>query len=151
MGVAQRRADRAAVRLVLGQDAAVAQWAQDKYDCGLPACTHALGIVDDAGIIRGAATLHYYGGSNIELCYWGPTTLTRGIVRQIVEFCFYGLKVARMTCRTQRNNKIMVRHLTKLGVKFEGVARHYYGPSKQQDAILFGLTFADAARILRIP
>jgi RimJ/RimL family protein N-acetyltransferase len=139
------------MRLVFGQDAFVAQWAIDKYDCGLPACTHALGVVDAAGNIRGAATLHYYGGSNIELCYWGPLTLTRGIVREIVEFCFYGLKVSRITARTQRNNKVMVRHLTKLGVKFEGVARHYYGSTKKNDAILFGLTFDDAARILRRP
>ncbi len=138
------------MRLVLGQDAAIAEWAKDKYDCGLPACTHALGIVDSAGNIRGAATLHYYGGANIELCYWGPRTVTRGIARQIAHICFYGLRASRVTCRTQRSNKIVTRHLSKLGFRYEGLARHYYGPSKQQDAVLFGITLDDAARLLRI-
>ncbi len=137
------------MRLVVGQDAAVAQWAQDKYAGGLQPYIQAMAIVDGIGNIRGAATLHYHGGSNIELCYWGPGTLTRRIAGQIAEICFFGLKVSRVTCRTPRSNKIVARHLPKLGFRYEGLARHYYGPTKQQDAIMFGLTLDDAARLLR--
>ncbi len=138
------------MKLVLGQDALVAQWAMDKYDGGIPPYLAALGIVDNAGVIRGAATLHFFNGANVELCYWGPSTLTRQIAGQIAQVCFHGLKACRVTCRTQRDNKIVVRHLPKLGFRYEGIQRHYYGPTRKQDAILFGLTLEDAARLLRI-
>ncbi len=138
------------MKLLAGHDVAVAQWAATKYAAGLPAYVMALGIVDDAGNIHGAATLHEFNGSNVELCYWGPSTVTRRIATQIAGICFLGLKVCRVTCRTPRGNKTVVRHLPKLGFKFEGLLRHFYGPTKAQDAILFGMTRADAARLLRL-
>ncbi len=138
------------MRLVIGHDAEVMRWAETKYAGGLPACVQAMGIIDEAGNIRGAATLHFHGGSNIELCYWGPHTLTRRIAGQIAQVCFYGLKVCRVTCRTPRDNKVVVRHLPKLGFRYEGIQRRYYGSTKKQDAIMFGMTLDDAARLLRI-
>ncbi len=139
------------MKLVTGHDAAVAQWAATKYAAGLPAYVMALGIVDDVGDLRGAATLHEFNGTNVELCYWGARTLTRGIAGQIAAICFLGLRVCRVTCRAPRANKVVVRHLPKLGFRYEGLLRHFYGPTKQQDAILFGMTRDDAGRLLRIP
>ncbi len=139
------------MKLLAGHDAAVAQWAAMHYAAGLPAYVMALGIVDAAGDLRGAATLHEFNGTNVELCYWGPRTLTRAIAKNIAAVCFMGLGVCRVTCRTPRSNKIVVRHLPKLGFRYEGLLRHFYGPTKQQDAILFGMTREDAARLLRIP
>ncbi len=139
------------MRLMLGHDYEVARWATDKYAAGLAPYIQAMGIVDGEGNIRGAATLHDFNGSNVELCYWGPWTVTRGIARQIAMVCFYGLKACRVSCRTPRGNKIVARHLPKLGFRYEGLARHYYGPTKQHDAIMFGMTLEDAARLLRTP
>ena len=135
-------------RIVFGEDHAVAAWAKDKYAAGIAPYVVAIGVANRAGEFIAAATLHDYNGSNVELCYWGPSTLSRYIAGGIALFCFKGLKVNRVTCRTPRSNKIVVRHLTKLGFKYEGLLRFYYGPSKGQDAIVFGLVASDAARLL---
>jgi RimJ/RimL family protein N-acetyltransferase len=137
------------MKLLFGQDQAVAAWASDKYEKGLAPFIAAIGIVDASNAMAGAATLHDFNGSNVELCYWGPHTLSRYIAGGIALFCFGVLKVNRVTCRSPRWNKPVVRHLTKLGFRYEGVLRHYYGPVKRQDAIVFGLTRDDAQRLLR--
>lgn len=136
-------------RLVFGEDQRIARWAQDKYAAGLAPWFAAVGVVDDAGQITGAATFHDFNGSNVELCYWGPRTLSRYVAGGIAAFCFKLLKVNRITCRTPRANKIVVRHLAKLGFRYEGLLRSYYGPTRAQDAIIFGLIAADASRLLR--
>jgi|SRR6516164_543777 RimJ/RimL family protein N-acetyltransferase len=135
-------------RLLFGQDQAVAAWAKDKYAAGLAPWISALGIVDRDNRIVGAATLHDYNGSNVELCYWGPRSLSRYVAGGIALFCFRVLRVNRVTCRTPRSNKIVARHLTKLGFRYEGLLRSYYGPSRAQDAIMFGLLATDATRLL---
>lgn len=137
------------MRLVLGHDALVAQWAKDKYAAGLPPYIQAMGIVDDEGNIRGAATLHEFNGFNVELCYWGPGTASIHIARQITAICFDGLKVLRITCRTPRGNKVLVKHLPRIGFRYEGLLRRYYGPTRAHDAILFGALRSDALRLLR--
>lgn len=137
------------MKLVFDQDAIIAEWAKDKYKAGLDPWWHCIGIVDRASQIVGAASLHYYNGSNVELCYWGPRTLTPSVASAIAVFCFGIMGVNRVTCRTPRSNKIVARHLPKLGFKVEGLARRFYGPLKRDDAILFGLTVDDAQRLLR--
>lgn len=135
-------------RLVFGEDQAIAAWAKDKYAAGLAPFVAAIGVVGHGQQIVGAATFHDFNGSNVELCYWGPRTLSRYVAGGLALFCFAGLRVNRVTCRTPRSNKIVARHLSKLGFRYEGILRRYYGPEKQHDAILFGLVAADAARLL---
>jgi len=137
------------VRIVAGHDHEVAAWAQDKYERGLRPYDAALAIVNKQEQIVGAATLHEFNGSNVELCYWGPNTLTRYIAGAIAYFCFRTIKANRITCRTPRWNKPVVRHLPKLGFKYEGLLRRYYGPDRKHDAIIFGLLLSDAERLLR--
>lgn len=137
------------MRLLIGQDQAIAAWAKDKYAAGLAPWVWAVGVVNRAGDLVAAATFHDFNGSNVELCYWGPWSLTRTIAGGIAEFCFYGLGVQRVTCRTPRGNKIVAKHLHKLGFRYEGLLRRYYGPAKSQDALMFGMTAADAERLLR--
>ncbi len=136
------------MQLLFGHDQDIAKWVNDKYQAGVPPYIAALGLVD-SNEIKGACSFHDFNGPNVELCYWGPQTLRRGIVAQIADFCFRGLKVQRVTARTPRGNKSVINGLQKLGFVREGVLRHYYGPYRRDDAFVFGLLAQDAERLLR--
>ena len=136
------------MKLLYGHDKVVADWASKQFAKPLQNWYWALGIIDKDGILVGAATFHDYNESNVELCFWGPDTLRLNIVRGIMAFCFHTLKVNRITCRTPRQNKVVIQGLPKLGFRMEGVMKHYYGPVKRLDAIMFGLLKADSVRFI---
>ena len=76
------------MNLVFGQDQAVANWVIQTRGNILP-YNYAVGVVDDLGRLQGAATFHIYTGSSIELCYHGPNTLTKRLLKELlVNFCF---------------------------------------------------------------
>ena len=126
------------MQLLHGHDLEVATWVHDKYQAGIAPYIAALGLID-GNEIKGAATFHDYNGANVELCYWGPKTLSLRIVCELTKFCFHGLKVQRVTARTPRWNKPVIRGLEKLGFIREGILHHYYGPYRRDDAFLFAL------------
>jgi len=135
------------VHLVFGRDFEVYAWVSKRFGRPVALMHSAIGIMDDFGKMIGAASLHDYNGSNVELVYWGPARLS--LSRQLARYCFEGLKVNRVTARTPRGNEIVKRGLPKLGFIYEGTLRHYYGPFKRDDAILFGLLRKDAQRLLK--
>lgn len=135
------------MNLVFGHDETVAAWAATRYQSFQPCC-RALGIVRGEGALIGAATFHEFNGSNVELCYWGPWSMTLPIARGIARFCFDELKVNRVTVRTARNNRVIKKGMPKMGFRFEGVMHRFYGPNKKHDAIVFGLLREDAKRLL---
>lgn len=109
----------------------------------------AVGLVDVlTGLLKGAVTFHDYNGSNVELSYWGPNSITRGAIKGLALFCFNSLKVNRVTVRTPRRNKAVTRGLPKLGFRAEGLLRRYYGPHRNDDAVIFGITVEDARRLM---
>lgn len=135
--------------LLFGHDTTVAEWASSKFGRKIAVWNYALGVLDRDGALRGAATFHDWNGSNIEVSYWGPWTLRLSVVCGIARFCFVELGANRITARTPRSNKIMTRHLRKLGFRHEGVSPVYYGPRRADDAVIFGLLARDAGRLLR--
>jgi RimJ/RimL family protein N-acetyltransferase len=136
------------MNLLFGHDKVVADWASKKFGKPLRNWHVAIGIIDDAGVLVGAASFHDYNESNIEFSFYGPGAARASIVRPLMKFAFETLKVNRVTARTPRQNKIVIRHLPAFGFHMEGVMKHYYGPVKRLDAIVFGLTKADAQRFI---
>ena len=135
------------MNLVFGHDQSVAAWAAGRYGTFQPCC-RALGVVRGAGPLIGAATFHGFNGSNVELCYWGPWSITLPIARGIAKFCYDELKVNRITVRTPRHHSCLKRTLPKIGFRYEGVLRRFYGPHKRDDAIIYGLLREEAGRLL---
>ena len=124
----------------------VADWASQQTGAPLRNWFHAVGVVDDAGAICGAASFHDMNGSNVELAVHCPRALRAGLVKQLFRFAFVTLGAHRVTIKTPRQNSVIKRHAPRFGFKFEGIMRHYYGPTKRLDAILFGLLKDDARR-----
>lgn len=138
------------MRLLFGEEKTVADWASAMFGHPLRNWYFAQGIVDKAGVLRGAATWHDMNGSNIELCFYGPGAMSADIARALMRFAFDEIKVNRISAKTQRGNKIIARALPSFGFRFEGIARRYYGPTKKLDAVMFGLLADDARKFIGV-
>lgn len=135
--------------VVAGQDKLVADWMSKKWGHSIPPWYFALGIMDSTGLLKGGASFHNYNGSNVEIAYYGPNTFTKEVVRGLADFCINGLKIQRVTVTVPRKNKALLRVLPRLGFSLEGVMRHYYGPFRRDDGILFGMLAEKGKRFLR--
>lgn len=136
------------MNLMYGHDKTVADWVSKKWGKSIPPWYFAIGILNSEGLLKGGITFHNYNGSNIELCYYGPNTLTPSIWKGVADFCINKLKVNRLTVSVPRRNKSMTKNLPRLGFKVEGVLRHYYGPYKRDDAIIFGILASEGQKFL---
>ena len=137
--------------LLFGHDKTVADWVSKKTGTPLRNWHHAIGIINDDGLLIGCASFHDMNGSNVEVCFYGPHSLNVSIVRKLMHFAFVTLNANRVSARTPRQNKAIARHLERLGFVREGVVRRYYAPQKRWDAMLFGMLKGEAERYLRTP
>lgn len=130
------------MNVVTGRGETVGQWLAQRYGVHVgQSSSEIVGLIDDAGVLRGAfvltwrndvtAELHVYGKSSNDVWKW--------LFRALFERC------SRVEIRTRRDNRSIKRNAPKYGFKFEGVARSYYGPGKSNDALVYAMT-ADHCR-----
>ena len=128
------------MHLVGGHDRQVMDWASQVLDKRFVEPATAFGVVNDEGRLHGAAIFNdFYPGGNLELTYLGPHTLSRKIIRGIALYAFKECGVARLTCKTERRNRIVQKLLPRLGFTLEYSQKRYFGPEKAQDALVFVL------------
>jgi hypothetical protein len=89
----------------------------------------------DPGGLKSAAIFNDYTGSNLEIHIVGR--MTRQTMREAFRYVFDQVKVIRLTAKPHRSNKRLLRMLPKIGFKFEATLKHYYGPERKDDAIVF--------------
>jgi len=124
-------------QLLAGCDEYVADWTYKKFGYRPGSYDMALAIVDGSDMIGSVLFSAYNGpGPDVELRYFGPNTMTLGLVKQIANFAVNHLGVARVTVRTARNNKTMTRGVKKIGFEYEGIRHNAYG---KYDAVMYGL------------
>jgi RimJ/RimL family protein N-acetyltransferase len=134
------------MRIVYGQDAVVADWAGEMLGLQFSAPYVAIGFSRDGMGLHGAAVFNGWNGSNIDLTVYGPGPWTRGCLAAVFGYVFNQLGARRLTVRTARGNKSMLRLLPRLGFAFEGVARRWYGPNKRDDGVQFAMYPERAAK-----
>ena len=114
--------------ILIGDDERIASWAFTHFQRIPVTYNRVLGIVDnDDGVLVGAILFTNYNGYNVELRYYGPWTLTLGIVRVISKIVVHEFNASRMTVLTSKKNKRLMRSLQRFGFKLEGVQRCQYG------------------------
>ena len=113
--------------LLIGEDAIVASWTFAAFNLTPVHVEKALGIVDSSGKVVGAALFQNFNGVNVELSYYGPRTVSVGIVRAIARMTIGHFNAARLTVVTSKRNKRLMRGLLKIGFKLEGAQRCFYG------------------------
>jgi hypothetical protein len=114
------------VGLLLHNDAQVAEYLfrchvrpTMKYDA-------AIGILTD-GELAGGILLQSWNGFNVELSYYGPRTLTPGIIRCLARVLLTVFNLSRVTVTVSRKRRGVMRGLRKLGFVVEGTQRCFYG------------------------
>jgi hypothetical protein len=127
--------------LLIGEDELVALWAFETFKIYKAPVNQAIGIVTTEGKIVGAAIFQNFNGSNVELSYYGPKTLTLGIVRALAKATIATFNASRLTVVTSQRNRLFMRGLQKIGFKLEGHQRCYYGreDNKRNNGIRFVL------------
>lgn len=113
--------------LLIGEDELVSSWAFAQFKIFCAPVNKAIGIMDSNGKIVGAALFQNFNGVNVELSYYGPKTLTLGIVRSLARYSVCAFNAGRLTVVTSKKNTPFIRGLLKIGFKLEGAQRCYYG------------------------
>lgn len=138
------------MRIVAGQDDAIAGWAGEQLGVRFQEPYTAFGFVSNEGSIQGACVFNdYYPGGNLELTYVGPNSLNRSVLRFMARFCFEELQATRVTAKTKRSNVTVRRLLPKGGFAFEHTQKNYFGPTRGDDALVFVLFRENAGKWLR--
>lgn len=139
------------MRLILGQDEIIAEYVGHGLKRKFTPPFVAMGWVREYGdqwrLVAGAV-FNDFNGTNLEISIYGPGALTRQTIRQCFRYVFVQCSCSRLTARTERGNVVMRRLLPKLGFVFEGEMKHYYGPTKKQNALVFRLDRRHAERWL---
>jgi RimJ/RimL family protein N-acetyltransferase len=133
--------------LLFGYDVAVAEWTWNEFKRMPMPIDGAIGIVRNNNL-TGSAIFQNYSGHNVELSYYGTHTFSAGIARSIAQFIIERFNVDRLTMRTNRNNKSILKIFSRFGFKFEGIQHRYYGPFG--DAAVFVLFREDIERIANV-
>ena len=130
-------------RLVMGHDEEIADWTFRTFKMLPTRYEMAVGIIEDDKII-GSILWQAYRGSDIEISYYGPKTLSLGIARTCAKMAMDYWGVSRVTARTSRKNKMMTRGIKKIGFEYEGICHKGYG---DEDAVMYGLYGKNLARL----
>ena len=121
--------------LVCGNDGLIAQWAFDMFGVVCTKVDLAVAIIEDKQIVA-AAFFQAHNGPDVELSYYGPGTMTLGVVKGLAKIAVDHFGVSRVTARTAKSNKEAARGFRKIGFVFEGVRHCGYG---NEDAVMYGL------------
>ena len=135
------------MQLMFDNEQVVADWLSKKWGKPIPPWYFAIGILDYQGLLKGGISFHNYNEHNIEAFYYGPHTFTKSVMIGICIFLFEKIKVQRLTLSVPRRNKVLLKRIPKFGFKVEGVLRHFYGPYKNDDAIVFGLLASEGKKL----
>lgn len=103
-----------------------------------------IGFTRDERNLCGGALFNNWTGSNIDLSIYGPGSITRYAMGTLCRYAFKQISANRITARTRRSNKTIQKLLPRFGFIFEGTQKRYYGPQRENDALLYAL-FPDAA------
>lgn len=103
---------------------------------------HAFGyLTNDQKPLAGVVINDYQPGGNCELTIVAEKGgLTRAVIRHLASHVFNKLGCRRVTVRTRKTNKTVLRLAPRYGFCFESVARHYYPDG---DAVVFRMLRAD--------
>lgn len=130
--------------LLFGHDATVAEWVAKQASSKPPVEPYtAFGFVTPEGRLRGGAVFTGYNGDTVELSLAGRAAATRTAWAAITSYVFDQLKCSRLQMHTNRRNKRVLKMLAPpsgkggLGVRYEGVAKHYFG---KDDGVVYALT-----------
>lgn len=94
-----------------------------------------LGLIKDQQLV-GGVVFHGFTDDDVELSVHAPGLINRRLMRMIATVAFQDNAKSRITCFTRPSNTVAQRTLGKIGFKYEGLRRQYYGDA---DGLMYGL------------
>lgn len=95
----------------------------------------AFGFMTDDKKPLSAFVFNEYNGSNIEVtAVSDPGGIPRSVLRYLAKYVFGKCDCRRLTMRTKKQNKAMLKLAPRVGFKYECVAKHFFG---DDDAVVF--------------
>lgn len=136
-------------KLLLGHDESVAVWAFHHFRRIPTPYRLAIGVLNEQNLMVGAVLFQEYNGFNAELSYFGPKTMTLGMVRSLATIAVRELNVLRLTVRVPRRAKRLQRGVRKIGFVYEGLMPCFYGSAKGDAAVILGMYRDKLERLMR--
>lgn len=123
--------------VLIGHDAAVAEWVSARTGMHFRPPFVAMGAVDSRGALTGGFIwTQFYRGGNIEITIAGHRW-QKDFIRSCFRYAFIQCGCSRITARTRRGNALARRLLPKLGFQFEFTQKRYFGPDRNDDGLVF--------------
>lgn len=129
---------------VFGKDQVVAEFVSKGIGDHFSPPYVAIGFTRDERTLCGGALFNNWTGSNIDLSIYGPGSITRYAMGTLCRYAFKQISANRITAKTRRSNTTIQTLLPRFGFVSEGTQERYYGPQREDDALLFAL-FPEAA------
>lgn len=149
--------EREATRVLLGWDAAVAEWVRQRLTVPPIAawgpCT-AIGIARGGELVAGVVYNNYRPPSiEASIASTTPAWCSRRNLAAIFAYPFHQLECRRLGAMTEVTNQPARAFLCRLGFRQEGVLRQALPPSAanlEGDAVLYGMTPAECRWLPRL-
>lgn len=127
--------------MILIEGEAVAPFIEKKLGVKLSQPYTAFGFVSNDNRPLCALVFNDHTGSNIEVtAYAEPGGMNRGVLRYAANYVFNKCGCRRLTARTKKSNKRMLKLFPRYGFQYECVAKHYF---PDDDAVVFRMLKQD--------
>lgn len=125
----------------LVQNEAIVGFIEGKLNAKFSPPYLAFGFVSNDNRPMCAFVFNDHSGSNIEMSvYAEPGGITRGVLRYVANYVFNSSNCRRLTVRTKKRNKRVLKIAPRYGFTYESVAKHYY---VDDDAVVFRMLKPD--------
>jgi RimJ/RimL family protein N-acetyltransferase len=98
----------------------------------------ALALVSDEGYFKAGVVYNNFEHANVcgHIAIWPGARLTPSFLRAMFDYPFNQLDKERITALVARKNRKAMKFVQKLGFKYEGCLRKYFG---REDMMLYGM------------
>ncbi len=132
------------IAILTGHDATVAEWVGGKLGKPFHAADmlSAIGVLSPDGRLIGGYVFTGFTGDCIEMSLAGSGVAFRSTWAAVLDYVFRQLGCVRLQVHTRRDNARARKQAARLGFRYEGTLRRYYGDCP---GLLYSLTVDDLA------
>lgn len=138
------------MRIIYDEADRVRKFVQENLKVVISPPYTAIGFSRNGSGYCGGVVFNHFNLSNVDITLYAPGCFSRETIRAVYAYAFKQVKVLRVTAMTRRSNHVMRQLLPRLGFSQEpeGMLPKYFGPSRSDDAFVFGLYAEQAEKWL---